>query len=135
MRKDKWLNHLRSRHCGDACPLNHCEAGCKGDFQSQAEVVEHIKKFHGSFECGIGSCSAESRSRFSEFDLLKHLEIAHGMQYSDIGSARNVAKLAADRTVRSKDVPLFEDCICCQKGARELNREGGRAVTGTPNIR
>ncbi|KAH6716921.1 hypothetical protein BKA61DRAFT_572988 [Leptodontidium sp. MPI-SDFR-AT-0119] len=135
VRKDKWLNHLRSSHSGDSCPLNHCEAGCKGHFQSQAEIVEHIKKFHGNFECGIGSCSSGSRSRFAEFDLLKHLEIAHGMQYSDIGSARNVAKLASDRTVRSKDVPECEDCICCRQIVKESGRLSSKGFGGAPNIR
>ncbi|CZT43852.1 uncharacterized protein RSE6_03947 [Rhynchosporium secalis] len=113
------LNHLRSSHSGDACPLSHCEAGDQSHFQSQDEIVEHIKKSHGLFECGIGSCSSASRSRFTDFELLKHFEIAHGMQYDDIGSAGNVAKLAVDRTVRSWDVPACEDCICCRKDNKQ----------------
>ncbi|KAH7314064.1 hypothetical protein BKA65DRAFT_516019 [Rhexocercosporidium sp. MPI-PUGE-AT-0058] len=135
VRKDKWLNHLRSSHSGDACPLNHCEAGSKGHFQSQAEIVEHIKKFHGNFECGVGSCSSGSRSRFAEFDLLKHLEIVHGMQYSDIGAARNVAKLASDRTVRSKDVPECEDCMCCKKAVKDLGQIASKGGALPPHIR
>ncbi|PVH85994.1 hypothetical protein DL98DRAFT_567863 [Cadophora sp. DSE1049] len=131
VRKDKWLNHLRSSHSGDTCPLNHCSAAGKGAFQSQAEIVEHIKKSHGNFECGIGSCSSGSRSRFTESELLNHLEIAHEMQYNDIGSARNVAKLASDRTVRSKDVHACQDCSCCRKSMQAMNRTGKEVAEGT----
>ncbi|KAL2061742.1 hypothetical protein VTL71DRAFT_7120 [Oculimacula yallundae] len=135
VRKDKWLNHLRSSHSGDTCPLNHCEAGSKEGFQSQAETVEHIKKLHGNFECGIGSCGSGSRSRFTEFELLKHLEITHGLQYADIASARNVAKLASDRTVRSKDVPECDDCSCCRKHVREFDPASGYGFHGSQFIR
>ena len=127
IRKDKWLNHIRSGHDASACPLNHCEAGTT---DTQSKLVEHIKNSHGNFECGIGSCYMQPPSRFAKFELMKHLELHHGIQHGDIDTAQNAANQAHDKTVRSKDLPhetAWRNCRLClersslkEKGSEEI---------------
>lgn len=126
VRKDKWLNHLRTCHESDTCPLNHCDAGKRDGLLSQVEIVEHIQKCHGYYECGLGSCSLQPQSKFAEFELLKHLELKHGVPFGDLGAARNAAKLASDRTVRSKDVTDCVDCVCCERLVKQAADVGGK---------
>lgn len=111
VRKDKWLNHLRSGHDGSTCPLSHCESGTA---DTQAKLVEHIKNSHGNFECGIGSCYQQPPSRFAKFGLMKHLEFEHGIQHGDINIAQNAAIQARDRTVKSENLPRTASWTNCQ---------------------
>lgn len=113
IRRDKWLNHLRSGHDDSACPLNHCEAWAAG---TQSKLVEHIKNSHGNFECGLGSCMSQPASRFAKFELMRHLEFHHGIQHGDINTAQNAAIHARDRTVRLENLPKmmsWKDCWLC----------------------
>jgi hypothetical protein len=113
VRKDKWLNHLRSGHENSTCPLNHCEAGTTA---AHFKLVEHIKNSHGNFECGLGSCIRQPASRFAKFELMRHLEFHHGIQEGDINTAQNAAIQARDRTVKLENLPRlmsWRDCRLC----------------------
>jgi hypothetical protein len=126
VRKDKWLNHLRSCHDDPSCPLNHCDVGTREGITTQAALVEHIKKCHGHYECGIGSCGLGPRSRFAEFELLKHLEFHHDIQHGTVGAVRNAANLARDRSVNGTHLPegtWWNDCLSC--GEKSAQKEVG----------
>jgi hypothetical protein len=130
-RRDKWLQHIRKGHDEPMCPLNHCEAGMRYAFATRAELIEHIKKYHGNYECGIGSCSQKSQSRFSEFELFKHLEFHHDIQGKDLATARNAANAARDRTVRPSHLPdpvSCMDCRFCRKEQAGCGARGNREV-------
>jgi len=72
---------------------------------------------------------------FTDSDLLDHLEIAHEMQYDDIESARNAAKLASDRTVRWQHVRGCHDCSYCRTSAQVQNRANGEEGAKSSSIR
>jgi hypothetical protein len=129
VRKDKWLSHIRSCHQGDSCPLHHCDFVQKDRASGQAGVVEHIKKFHGNYECGIGSCRNEPQSRFAEFELLKHLELHHGIAPNDITAAGNAARASLNHTIKSKDIQShYGDCKYCRiKTAKSIARFGQKS--------
>ena len=72
---------------------------------------------------------------FTDSDLLDHLEIAHEMQYDDIESARNIAKLASNRTVQWQHVRDCHDCSCCSKSTQVQNRAPGEEGAKSSSIR
>jgi hypothetical protein len=115
-RKDKWVEHLRKHQFGTTCPFNHCDAGRGNKFSSQVEMVEHMQKCHGKYECGIGSCIEQQPSLFLEFQLLDHLKIHHAIHKKDVGAARNAAKLSRNHTIRTEhfsDPNSVPGCSIC----------------------
>ncbi|KAH6673546.1 hypothetical protein B0J14DRAFT_50740 [Halenospora varia] len=116
-RKDKWLKHLRHHPANDfACPLPHCNTETMQSFQSQAQVVEHIQGSHGKYECALGACLNDRRSRFSEFGLLQHLELEHSLTDEACTTACNSMKSQRERTVSPQHLSAsggWENCSTC----------------------
>ncbi|CZR62403.1 uncharacterized protein PAC_12300 [Phialocephala subalpina] len=135
VRKDKWLNHIRTCHEGADCPLNHCKAGRRDGFLTQDDVVKHIRRDHGKFECAIGSCASQSPSRFAEFELLKHLELHHGLPYGDIDSARSAAKMATGRTVTPQHISSsWLDCKHCEENRLKLEADSAHSTPKSSDV-
>jgi len=78
---------------------------------------KHIGKAHSNFECALKSCEGKI-SRFSENQLLEHLELHHAMEWTLVLKARDEVKAGADRVLRSdlllRDVGVH-DCKICGK--------------------
>ncbi|KAF8863228.1 hypothetical protein BDZ45DRAFT_722642 [Acephala macrosclerotiorum] len=135
VRKDKWLNHIRTCHEEADCPLNHCKAGGRDGFLTQDDVVKHIRRDHGKFECAIGSCASQAPSRFAEFELLKHLELHHGLPHGDIDAARSAAKMATGRTVTHRHISSnWLNCEDCEERRLKLEAESTQSSPKSSDV-
>jgi len=72
--KDKWLSHLREHHDTEWCPFTHCPLRQEHPPPHSQSTSKHIGKAHSNLECALKSCEGKI-SRFSETQLLEHLEI------------------------------------------------------------
>jgi len=118
MRRDKWLNHFREIHGEEeagnlACPLPHCLNPVEESSNPRERFPEHIKKEHGNYECGLGSCRQKLSSYFSEQVLQEHLQRHHGMRRSAVVDVQSAVKRDRERTIRAVHVPKDVYCGKC----------------------
>lgn len=114
-RKDKWLSHLREHHNTEWCPFAHCPLRQEHPLPHSQSTSKHIGKAHSNLECALKSCEGKI-SRFSETQLLEHLELHHAMEWALGLKARNTMKAFGDHTLRSEhllhEVPVCDCKIC-----------------------
>jgi hypothetical protein len=115
IRKDKWLMHLKERHEFEPCPHAHCQHRLENIPLWRQSTSKYIGKSHSNFECSLKSCK-ETISRFSESQLLEHLEIHHEMEWTLVLKMKDTVKAAGDGILRSAHLPQgveVRDCQIC----------------------
>jgi len=71
-RRDQMMKHAKEEHELFKCLCNHCSTIV---FVAQRE--SHLREFHGSYECAIGSRGLGCRSYFTVENLKKHMRTSH----------------------------------------------------------
>lgn len=110
-RKDKLVKHLREQHEKVRCPYNHCSAVVVA-----TQEEEHIRTFHGDFECAIGGCDCGIASRFSHRSLKQHFKVAHGMDHYTARELVTKVLRSTDRVARQYPTQWWKsprDCESC----------------------
>ncbi|KAM3065083.1 hypothetical protein ACMFMF_011391 [Clarireedia jacksonii] len=140
-RKDKLLCHIREVHMNgngkttkvgeeeagqpQMCPIAHCsvlvggeEAQNKEKKKSRETILEHMKRNHGAYECGLGRCAGR-QSQFSESGLEMHLRWAHRMKGGEALRVVDAVKRGGgDKTVRVEHLGAnckWEECRDCER--------------------
>lgn len=108
-RKDKLIKHTKEKHLLMRCPYNHCFAEV-----AEVETELHMERFHGDYECAIGSCGTKLNSRFRREELLTHLRSYHNMSYDAANNIQYKLTQTINKTAYASDTTgKWRDCNMC----------------------
>lgn len=107
LRNDKLQKHVRERHQQFQCSQRHCTA-----LLLSSQIQEHCNVQHGPYECGIGSCSQNGSSHFTEHELMAHLTNTHKLRYAYASTImRSMSTAMVAETLEYAD---YSDCDVCR---------------------
>jgi hypothetical protein len=110
-RKDKLVKHLREEHENLKCPYNHCFSSVVASKED-----DHVRDYHGNFECNLEGCVGGLASCFSETNLKRHLRWDHGLHWDAVWDIIKYVKekgFDVFTATQSKIIGRIKNCKTC----------------------